>query len=585
MMTLFSVAPVCHEHGGGCGVWSETCRSGDSAIMGRDRDCREHQPTVIWCSEWSAGWAYISAPAASGVSCTGSMSHNHRGGWWERVCPVHLELCGLPDVVLSQDASLQAAKNLAGLADPGADLLVEVPVTADHATEVFEVVDRLQLGAINRDGGSVGNCGRCWLKQEPCLAEADGETEEAGGFCKLVHYDLEVRLPMRNEGAVVSKQCFQDNLFQSLTWLPVGEGRTGSRQADIVGTLPVQGPWRHGLARRLRTGWRGREPAHTLAWHRWRCWRALMLHRLKYLSCHVVMELANQVHELIGHSSLNRITQRASLLAVSKAFVRCMKTATRSTFCSIPFSCTWRTEIMSVVLRSGRNPYWASGRFFLRDVGCETVEDDPSRDLPSDGQERDVPVVAAVSLTAPPPPPPPPPLAHPLLPRCWWGVSGVLQGPPGRLTWRSLQDPVHPRGFSRAGLSDCLQNLIDRCGVVEAGDHELLWDLVEHSGDSDITDVFAATDGIVRFHCFDLGCIHVVLNLSAWRNRVSVMVRSFSAQKLNNMRPFEFSFPVPLGPSTPFQLLQSVSTLALKCPSRMSLSLGRTSFTRALSSS
>ena len=30
-----------------------------------------------------------------------------------------------------------------------------------------------------------------------------------------------------------------------------------------------------------------------------------------------------------------------------------------------------------------------------------------------------------------------------------------------------------------------------------------------------------------------------------------VMVRSFSAQKLNIMRPFEFSFPVPLGPSTP----------------------------------
>ena len=58
--------------------------------------------------------------------------------------PVHLELHGLPDVVLVQNASLQAAKSLAGLADPGADL-----VTADHAAEVFEVVDRLQLGAIN----------------------------------------------------------------------------------------------------------------------------------------------------------------------------------------------------------------------------------------------------------------------------------------------------------------------------------------------------------------------------------------------------------------------------------------------------
>ena len=62
--------------------------------------------------------------------------------------PVHLELRGPPDVVLAQDTSLQAAKSLAGLAGPGADL-VETPVTADHTAEVFEVVDRLQLGAIN----------------------------------------------------------------------------------------------------------------------------------------------------------------------------------------------------------------------------------------------------------------------------------------------------------------------------------------------------------------------------------------------------------------------------------------------------
>ena len=63
--------------------------------------------------------------------------------------PVHLELRGLRDVVLTQDASLPAAKSLDGLADPGADLIVETPVIANHAAEVFEVVDRLQLGAIN----------------------------------------------------------------------------------------------------------------------------------------------------------------------------------------------------------------------------------------------------------------------------------------------------------------------------------------------------------------------------------------------------------------------------------------------------
>ena len=62
---------------------------------------------------------------------------------------VHLDLHGPPDVVLVQDSSLQAAKSLAGLADPGADLLVATPVTADYAAEVFGVVDRLQLGAIS----------------------------------------------------------------------------------------------------------------------------------------------------------------------------------------------------------------------------------------------------------------------------------------------------------------------------------------------------------------------------------------------------------------------------------------------------
>ena len=62
----------------------------------------------------------------------------------------------------------------------------------------------------------MGNCGRCWLKQDLCLAEAGGETEEAAGFCKLADNDLEVRLHMRHEGTVVSKQCFQNSLFHSL---------------------------------------------------------------------------------------------------------------------------------------------------------------------------------------------------------------------------------------------------------------------------------------------------------------------------------------------------------------------------------
>ena len=48
------------------------------------------------------------------------------------------------------------------------------------------------------------------------MTESDGETVEAGGFCNFVDDDLEVRLPMRHEGTVVSKQCFQDSLFHSL---------------------------------------------------------------------------------------------------------------------------------------------------------------------------------------------------------------------------------------------------------------------------------------------------------------------------------------------------------------------------------
>ena len=62
----------------------------------------------------------------------------------------------------------------------------------------------------------MGNCGRFWLKQDLCLAEADGETEEAGGFFKLVDDDLEARLRMRHEGTIVSKQCFQESLFHSV---------------------------------------------------------------------------------------------------------------------------------------------------------------------------------------------------------------------------------------------------------------------------------------------------------------------------------------------------------------------------------
>ena len=45
-----------------------------------------------------------------------------------------------------------------------------------------------------------------------------------------------------------------------------------------------------------------------------------------------------------------------------------------------------------------------------------------------------------------------------------------------------MQESRPSQGISRAGLFDRLRNFIDRCGEVEAGDHGLMWDLVEHSG-------------------------------------------------------------------------------------------------------
>ena len=281
--------------------------------------------------------------------------------------PVRLELHGPPDV-LAQETSLQAAKSLAGLAGPGADLLVEIPVAAEHTDEVFEVFDRLQLGAINSDGagGSVGNCGRCCLKQDLCLAKADGETEEAGGFCKFVDDDLEVRSPYVPRGHSRQQTVLPGQSFsQSLSWLSVGEGQTGSRQADIVGTLPVQGP----LMARFSTQVKNRLKRTGASTHP--CLTPLEMLKgsdasPSEITCPVMSSWNWRIRftNLVGHPSLDRITQRASLLTVSKAFIRSMKTAMRSIFCLMHFSCTLRVEkIMSVVLRFGRNPHFASGRF------------------------------------------------------------------------------------------------------------------------------------------------------------------------------------------------------------------------------
>ena len=53
----------------------------------------------------------------------------------ENDCPVHLELRGLPDVMLAQDASLQAAR--AWLTLQIRALISLLRLTADHAADIF----------------------------------------------------------------------------------------------------------------------------------------------------------------------------------------------------------------------------------------------------------------------------------------------------------------------------------------------------------------------------------------------------------------------------------------------------------------
>ena len=57
-------------------------------------------------------------------------------------------------------------------------------------------------------------------------------------------------------------------------------------------------------------------------------------------------------------------------------------------------------ELANQVHELGGAAFWTEStlgfrQVFLRDVGSEVVEDDPSQDLPSDGQERDASVGSA----------------------------------------------------------------------------------------------------------------------------------------------------------------------------------------------
>ena len=77
----------------------------------------------------------------------------------------------------------------------------------------------------------------------------------------------------------------------------------------------------------------------------------------------------------------------------------------------------------------------------------------------------------------------------------------------------------------------------------------------------------------IMCQCFDLGCIQVVLYLSANLNKVLEMQRLCFAHLLRRSWPLSLTLPTPCLPRTPSQLLCSFPTLALKSPSTTSLSL------------
>ena len=94
---------------------------------------------------------------------------------------------------------------------------------------------------------------------------------------------------------------------------------------------------------------------------------------------------------LVGHPSLDRITHTDTHTSSGlrrRQRGRCTSSALGAQRRSCQWCCIWTESTLGF-------------QQVFRDVGDDAVEDDPSQDLPSDGQERDAPVVAVVSLNAP----------------------------------------------------------------------------------------------------------------------------------------------------------------------------------------
>ena len=102
--------------------------------------------------------------------------------------------------------------------------------------------------------------------------------------------------------------------------------------------------------------------------------------------------------------------------------------------------------------------------------------------------------------------------------------------------------------MSKAGLQDFA--VLQRVGVmfIDKTDLTRRWSVQppHRSGDSDVTDVSAATDGIVsQMPLFRSGVHPCCLVLICLTEQCVGDGEVVSGQKLNNMRLFEFSFPVP----------------------------------------
>ena len=116
----------------------------------------------------------------------------------------------------------------------------------------------------------------------------------------------------------------------------------------------------------------------------------------------MVVELANQVHELGRAPKLGQNHPKGLSVDRVEGFRQVYEDGNEVQILFDAF-------LLHLVYREdpvGGAAVWTESalgfrQVFLRDVGDEAVEDDPSQVLPSGEQERDAPVVSAVSAYCP----------------------------------------------------------------------------------------------------------------------------------------------------------------------------------------